>query len=68
MSSWKKAPNQFTREQSQEWHRWMADDNGTTPNRDAGSRTRPKSVGPGDASVDELYDLMVKRGLVAKEG
>jgi hypothetical protein len=63
--SWTANPSQFTREQANEWRRWNADDNASTPHRDVGSRSRPVSIGRLGSTDEELYELMVKRGLVA---
>lgn len=63
--SWAETPSKFTREDADEWRRWNANDKGTTPHQDIGSRSRPMSIAYSGASTDELYEQMVKRGLVA---
>ncbi len=63
-SSWSQTPSNFTREERQTWKRWLDDPNGAKPGKDIGSRARPVSHGRGSDSVDELYERMVKRGIV----
>ena len=58
-------PSSFSREEAETWSQWLHDPDGTTPHRDAGSRSRPISIGPTDAEVDELYERMVARGIVS---
>ncbi len=65
--SWAETPSKFTREEADTWRKWNADPDGSTPHRDVGSRARAVSIGESDATVDELYERMVKRGLVAPE-
>jgi hypothetical protein len=57
----------FSREEYRQWDTWLKDPNGTKPHRDVGSRSRPMSIGQGGSSVDEIYERMVARGLVAAE-
>ncbi len=64
--SYTQTPSKFTREESQTWKRWLDDPNGAKPHRDIGSRARPISLASKTrASVDELFEQMVKRGVVA---
>lgn len=65
--SWAKVPSNFTREERQTWKRWLDNPDSTTPHKEIGSRSRPMSIGASEATVDELYERMVKRGLVAAE-
>src|SRR5262245_8634176 len=65
--SWSTVPSKFSREEAQTWKRWLDNPDGAKPHQDAGSRARAKSLAAKTrASVDELYELMVKRGVVAK--
>lgn len=66
-SSWAQVPSNFSREERQTWKRWLDNPDSTTPHKDIGSRSRPISIGAsGEFSTDdELFHLMVKRGLVA---
>lgn len=65
--TWAQLPTNFTREEADTWRKWNADPDGSTPHRDVGSRSRPISIGRIGSTDDELYALMVKRGLVAAE-
>ncbi len=63
--SYTQVPSKFTREERETWQKWNDDPNGAKPHRDIGNRSRPMSIASSGASADELYDQMVKRGLVA---
>lgn len=67
-SGWTTAPSKFNKEESKTWKRWLDDPNGAKPHRDIGSRSRPMSIATGTASVDELYERMVAKGIVARPG
>jgi hypothetical protein len=63
--SWATVPSRFSREERKVWQEWNDNPNGAKPHQDMGSRSRPMSIVTGTASVDELWDAMVKRGIVA---
>ena len=50
------------------WHNWFINPRGGDEHlTSAGSRARPKNIGTGRSTVDELYERMVKRGVVSRE-
>ncbi len=56
------------KEEVRQWQKWMDDPKGTQMHQDTGSRFRPVSFSTvRSETVDEIYDRMVKRGIVAKE-
>ncbi len=63
--SWATEPSKFSREERQVWQRWNDDPNGAKPHRNIGSRNRPISIASSGASVDELFEQMVAKGIVA---
>jgi hypothetical protein len=69
--SWTENPSNFTREEANSWRKWYADPNGSTPHQDIGSRARAVSLAKAErrkameSSVNELYEQMVRRGVVA---
>ncbi len=64
--SYTQEPSKFTREESQTWKRWLDNPDGAKPHQDIGSRGRPVSLAAKTrASVDELFERMVQRGIVA---
>ena len=70
LPSWAQEPSKFSREERQEWKQWYDDPAGTKMHKDVGSRARPVSFGakPGKLrrrEVDDLYERMVQRGVVA---
>lgn len=59
----------LTREEQKTWTEWYHDPHGTTPNRDALSRSRPVSYAKFEKKrkreVEELYQRMVAKGIAA---
>lgn len=54
-------------EEKKAWSNWYRDPMGGIPHRDIGSRSRPVSMGAPPDDIDELYERMVRRGIVASE-
>lgn len=64
--SWVGGPNRWSREERDKWNAFCLNPKGSDPEAGTGSRGRPVSHGTQQSSVDELYEQMVARGIVAK--
>jgi hypothetical protein len=65
LSSWAKVPSHMSREDRKEWKEWLEDDKGVDINRGRFTCSGPTSFGAPPDDIDELYERMVKRGVVA---
>lgn len=65
--SYTQVPSKFTREEAKTWKTWLEDDSGTNPDKGRFTCSGPTSWGGRIDDVDEMYERMVKRGLVAPE-
>src|SRR3954469_19741059 len=64
--TWTGGENSWTREKLRTYQDWMKNPKGTDMHQDAGKRSKAESYVSDGASVDELYERMVARGIVAR--
>ena len=64
--SWASVPSKFTREEAKTWRDWNENDKGADPNYGRFTCSGPTSWGGRVDDVDEMYERMVKRGIVAE--
>lgn len=64
--SWATVPSKFTREEAKVWRDWNNNDKGADPNYGRFTCSGSTSWGARIDDIDEMYERMVKRGLVAK--
>lgn len=65
LSSWAKVPTNFSREEAKEWKQWLDDPKGVDRDRHRFTCSGPTSFGAPPDDIDELFERMVKRGVVA---
>ncbi len=63
--SWASVPSKFTREEAKTWRDWNSNDKGADPDYGRFTCSGPTSWGARIDDVDEMYERMVKRGIVA---
>lgn len=63
--SWTGGPNRWSSQERDQWKAFCLDPKGGDPAAGSGSRSRPVSHGANADDVDELYERMVQRGIVA---
>jgi hypothetical protein len=64
-SSWTTVPSKFSREERREWKEWLEDDKGVDINKNRFTCSGSTSWGARIDDIDELYERMVKRGIVS---
>lgn len=64
LTGWAREPVKVTREERKEWVDWFHDDKGVDINKNRFTCSGPTSFGAPPDDIDELYERMVKRGVV----